>query len=205
MTDGVVVVALVHQIGNRVDSARCQGAVELHRDFTLVGGEVNGNGAFGGNIVAIGNGGVVGSFAAFVVLTLHGWLQCGFALASQCDFCLLFGSSAVFFSFFGNDVFVAALGCEVGNASTDNQDGQYRGNNYAKRACLFFTVASFNFTLEMIQGFFAALFITTSHRVVLIVFEQVQLTQPHNENNQRCAAQTSREVICVKIYALILA
>ena len=90
-------------------------------------------------------------------------------------------------------------------SSADDQDGQYRGNNYAKRACLFFTVASFNFTLEMIQGFFAALFITTSHRVVLIVIEQVQLTQPHNENNQRCAAQTSREVICAKIYALILA
>src|SRR5699024_2066001 len=197
--------ALVHQIGNGVDGTRCQRAVELHRDFTLVGGEVNGDGAFGGNIVAIWNGGVVGSFAAFLVLTLDGWLECGFALASQCDFCLLFGSSAVFFSFFGNDVFVASLGCEVGNASADNQDGKYRGDNYAKRACLFFTVASFNFTLEMIQGFFAALFITTSHRVILIVIGQVQLTHQYNENNQRCAAQTSREVICVKIYALILA
>src|SRR5699024_7767671 len=142
---------------NRVDCTRCQRAVELHRDFTLVGGEVNGNGAFGGNIVAIGKGGVVGSFAAFVVLTLHGWLDRGCALGSQYDYRLRFGSSSVFFSLFGDDVFVAVLVCEVGNASIDYLDGQYRGNNYAKRSCLFFTVASFNFSIAMIQSFFAAL------------------------------------------------
>src|SRR5699024_10124898 len=51
VADGVVVIALVHQIGNRVDCTRCQRAVELHRDFTLVGGEVNGNGAFRGDVV----------------------------------------------------------------------------------------------------------------------------------------------------------
>src|SRR5699024_11404484 len=68
VADGVVVVALVHQIGNGIDGTRCQRAIALHRDSTLVGGEVNGRGAFGADIVALGDGGRVGTYADSVVI-----------------------------------------------------------------------------------------------------------------------------------------
>src|SRR5699024_318135 len=140
--------------------------VELHWDLALVGGEVNRHGSLGGDVFAIWNGSVVGSFPAFVVFALNGWLQCVFALARQNNLCLLFLWSFILIGIISNDVFVATLSREVGDAAADNQNGQHGGNDYAKRARLFFTVTSFNFTLEMIEGFFATFFIT-SHRVVL--------------------------------------
>src|SRR5699024_100921 len=83
------------------------------------------------------------------------------------DCFLLFRRSIRLRGVFSDNVFLTALGGEVRDATADDQNGEDRGNNNAKRARLFFAVASFNLTLEMGEGFFATLFITTSHRVVL--------------------------------------
>src|SRR5699024_464758 len=150
---GVIVVALIDQIRNGVDGARRQRAVELHWDLALVGGEGNRHGSLSGDVFAIWNGSIVGRLGACVGFVLNCLLQCVFALARQNNLCLLFLWSFILIGIISNDVFVATLSREVGDAAADNQNGQHGGNDYAKRARLFFTVTSFNFTLEMIEGF----------------------------------------------------
>ena len=160
MADGVVVVARLGQLRNSVGGTWRLGAVHFHLNGALVGFKGNGDGALGGNILAVRLLCAVGFLPVVLILTGHSIRQGLSALVS--DGLRLWGflrglSCGRLLSLY---VFIVAFagGQEVDSA--DEGENYYEGGgNNAERACLLLAFAGFQLALELAQRLFAALLI----------------------------------------------
>ena len=83
MADGVIIVARLGQLRNSVGGTRRLGSVHFHLNGALIGLKGNGDGALGGNILALWLLSAIGILTVVLVLTGYGIRQGLGALVSD--------------------------------------------------------------------------------------------------------------------------
>lgn len=141
MADGVIVETGFSQFRDGAGGARRSGAVQVHLNRALGGIEGDGDGALGGNILAVGLLGAMAILAIVLVVALDGGWQGFRALAAQ-GLCLGgFLRGLCFRGIFRLDVALRAIagGQEV-DSSGDAKDDDERGCGDTKRTSLLLAV-----------------------------------------------------------------